>query len=47
VDIYKEDRLLKLKAEIATYAPHVVVDDPPPRGSFDIEQVLDAPYFFS
>jgi DNA-directed RNA polymerase, mitochondrial len=47
VDIYRTDWLQRIKAEIATYAPHVKVDDPPARGAFDIEQVRDAPYFFS
>lgn len=47
VDIYREDWLLKIKEEANAYAPYVKIDDPPTRGSFDIEQVLDAPYFFS
>jgi DNA-directed RNA polymerase len=47
VDIYRTDWLAKLKEEIAGYAPYVKIDDPPPRGDFDITQVNDAPYFFS
>ena len=47
VAIYRDDWLAKIKAEIAEYAPHVQIDDPPARGSFDIELVRDAPYFFS
>ncbi len=47
VIIYKQDWLTMIKEDIAAYAPHVVVDDPPARGSFDIEQVRHASYFFS
>jgi len=47
VDIYRTDWPMRLKQEIAIYAPHVVIDDPPTRGDFDVEQVLDAPFFFS
>lgn len=45
--IYREDWLKRIKDDIATYAPHVKVADPPERGDFDIEQVMDAPYFFA
>lgn len=47
VDIYRTDWLMRIKDNIAAYAPHVKVEDPPARGTFDITQVMDAPYFFS
>lgn len=47
VRIYRDDWLQKTKDYIAGYAPHVTVDDPPARGTFDVERVRDAPFFFS
>jgi DNA-directed RNA polymerase, mitochondrial len=47
VALYQVDWLKRLKEEIAGYAPHVQIDDPPERGDFDVSQVIDAPFFFS
>jgi len=47
VALYQVDWLKRLKEEIAGYAPHVQIDDPPARGDFDLSQVIDAPFFFS
>jgi DNA-directed RNA polymerase len=47
VAMYQADWLKRLKEEIAAYAPHVQIDDPPARGDFDVAQVIDAPFFFS
>lgn len=45
--IYSEDWLAKTAADIRSYASHVDLPDLPVRGSFDISQVLNAPFFFS
>lgn len=47
VRIYETDWLTKIAEEIGRYAPHVKIDPPPARGSFDIHEVMDATYFFS
>jgi DNA-directed RNA polymerase len=47
VAIYKEDWLTKIRDDILAYAPHVELPDVPVRDTFDITQVLDAPFFFS
>jgi DNA-directed RNA polymerase len=47
VEIYRTDQLVRLYDEIKAYAPHVKIDPPPERGSFDITDVLGATYFFS
>jgi len=46
VEIYREDRL----EEFADYAREVCgsdIPDPPPKGSLDIEEVLNSKYFFA
>jgi DNA-directed RNA polymerase len=47
VAIYSQNWLEKLATEIREYAPHVDLPDLPVRGAFAINQVLDAPFFFS
>jgi DNA-directed RNA polymerase len=47
VRIYSEDWLAKTAAEIQGYAPHVQLPPLPARGDFEVQQVLDAPFFFS
>ncbi len=47
VAIYQTDWLAKTAAEIKAYAPHVELPPLPPRGSFDVSEVLEAPFFFS
>jgi DNA-directed RNA polymerase len=47
VDIYATDQLARIYDEVRAYAPHVKIDPPPERGDFDINLVLEAPYFFS
>jgi DNA-directed RNA polymerase len=45
--IYRADWLRRTWEEVRSYAPHVDVPAPPPRGSFDIGLVRDAEFFFS
>jgi DNA-directed RNA polymerase, mitochondrial len=47
VEIYKRDWLSELCIQIRDQHPHVEIPEPPERGTFDIHQVLDAPFFFS
>lgn len=47
VDIYRDDWLGRIHADIKKYAPNVVISDPPSRGGLDIAQVLQSEFFFS
>ena len=47
VEIYSVDRLAEIADYVRAYAPHVELPDLPARGEFDIEEVLNAPFFFS
>lgn len=47
VAIYKRDWLSEIYTQISDKYPDIDIPEPPPRGTFDIEQVLDAPFFFS
>ena len=47
VAIYSQDWLTKLYDEVRAYAPRVVIDKPPQRGTFNIQEVTDAEFFFS
>lgn len=47
VKMYSEDLLLKLEEEVKAYAPDVELPERPSRGSLDLSQVLQSPYFFS
>jgi DNA-directed RNA polymerase len=47
VEMYRRDWLAEIAAEIAQKHAHVRIPDPPKRGSFNIEEVLEAPFFFS
>ncbi|WP_158625413.1 MULTISPECIES: DNA-directed RNA polymerase [unclassified Asaia] len=47
VEIYQQDRLAQTASEIADYAPHVYLPEPPKRGAFDINEVLRSEFFFS
>lgn len=50
VEIYREDWLARLYDEVSAYAPEADIPSPyaeHPRGSFNIEEVLDAEFFFS
>jgi DNA-directed RNA polymerase len=47
VEQYRENYLEKLAEGWRSQAPHVDIAPPPPRGSFDLEEVLRAPFFFS
>jgi DNA-directed RNA polymerase len=47
VAIYRTNWLERLHAGFRAYAPHVDLPGPPARGSFDIDGVLDAEFFFS
>ena len=47
VEIYSHDWLARTRDYVKSYAPHVELPELPERGSFDIGQVLQAPFFFS
>lgn len=47
VDIYKTNWLERLFEEVKAYAPHVAINPPPVRGTFNVEEVLNAEFFFS
>ncbi len=47
VELYSCDRLAQIAEYVAAYAPHVELPELPERGTFDVAQVLDAPFFFS
>lgn len=47
VAIYKDDWLRLTYDEVRRYAPHVSIPEPPARGTFDLTEVLNAPFFFS
>lgn len=47
VDIYSTDQLARVRAEIATQHPHVDLPTTPARGTFEVSEVLTAPFFFS
>lgn len=47
VGIYRNDWLAWTAEQIAAYAPHVELPAIPPRGTFNIEEVINAQFFFS
>ena len=47
VEIYSVDRIAEIAAYVRGYAPHVELPPLPARGAFDINLVLDSPFFFS
>ena len=47
VEIYSTDWLAKTADHIRAYAPHVELPPLPDRGQFDVNEVMDAPFFFS
>jgi len=47
VEIYREDWLAKLSESLTAAHPNVELPPLPTRSTFNIEQVLDAPFFFS
>ena len=47
VELYAVDRLQEIADYINGYAPHVQLEPVPVRKTFDIAQVVDAPFFFS
>jgi DNA-directed RNA polymerase len=47
VEQYRVDRLAALYEGFRTSAPHVELPEPPARGTFDLEQVHDARFFFA
>lgn len=47
VDIYREDWLLRLEQEFHAALPSGEFPARPPLGSFNVEEVLDSPFFFS
>lgn len=47
VEMYREDQLARFEEEVRSYAPSVELPERPTRGDFDLEQVLEARFFFS
>lgn len=47
VSVYARDWLTAISEGVRAYAPLVLLDKLPPRGSFDINEVNEAEYFFS
>ena len=47
VAIYRENWMERIYQELKAAAPHVDLPLPPERGAFNIEEVIDAPFFFS
>ena len=47
VAIYRENWMERIYQELKAAAPHVDLPLPPHRGAFNIEEVLNAPFFFS
>ena len=47
ITLYSVDRLQEIADYIGEYAPHVQLEPVPPRKTFDLTQVADAPFFFS
>ena len=47
VAIYRENWMERIYQELKAAAPHVDLPLPPDRGQFNIEEVLNAPFFFS
>lgn len=45
--IFSGDYLSEFREHILTYAPHVELPEPPKQGDFDIDELLNSPYFFS
>ena len=46
-ELYTPDRLAETYREVRAAAPHVEIEPPPARGTFDIREVRDAEFFFS
>lgn len=47
VSIYQTDWLAEIRDHIMTYAPNVELPEIPERGTFDLDEVLEAKFFFS
>lgn len=47
VQLHSRPLLAGLAAEFRIKFPGVTIDDPPPPGDYDLQQVLESPYFFS
>ncbi len=47
VELYSVDRLAEFEADVREYAPGVELPPRPPRGPFNLRDVLESEYFFS